>query len=174
MEEKKPITGKTLSILSFVFIWVILLGSIISNIAIFAENMLVVFGAILISAFIFFILFVFMMLSCVFVFGVYIIENSGFWPLSATAEIFNSIIINAEIKPSQIDALFTNEIIILILLGIIFILSIIALAINSNFKKKNPELRARSPKVFGTLSLLFSIFGILGNIGLVFIVSSLL
>lgn len=173
MEKIKTKTGKTLSIIAFVLIWLTFGAAIIFDFVIFSGNIFMFIIAGLISAFIFIILCAFCLLSCIFVFGLYIIQDSGFWPLAGALGIFKNMISINEVTSSQIDNFTIVRIIILIILLTIIVLSIISLALNKNFRKKHPDIMCRSPKGFASVSLVFAILGIFASVGLMFLVISL-
>ena len=164
MESNK----KACSIISFVIVMLSLLTAIISDIIIFHDAILVFFGGILLSIGGFIIMFVAMIVSCMFVFGVYLLNQYGFWPLTMSANLFKEILGSIQITPEQIATFRGWRIALLILCIVALILAIMALHKDEMISKKVPL------KGMSVVALIFAILGIVASIGAIAISSAIL
>lgn len=156
MKNKKSI----LSIISFGITFLALILVIITDLIIFREVIATVIAAVFISAmaFVFFILL--MVVSILFVFGVIILEEHGFWPLDRSIDVFNEIIKSASITAQQLEAFRWIRLIILILAISSFVISIITLKKDKKTKEKNKF------SWMSVIALIFSLLGIIVTIGI--------
>lgn len=166
-EQVNKISGKTLSIIGFIFVLVFPIINLIFDFMIFSDLIGQFFLAILASGLVFFVGILLMFVTIIFIFGIYLLQDGGFWPLNWANTVFSEIIQEASISSSQIDGFIVLQILSLILYITIFILMIVALSLNRKYKKDNVGVRSRLPKAFGTISLILSIFGIISSIGLI-------
>lgn len=173
-EQVNKISGKTLSIIGFIFVLLFPLINLIFDFTIFSDLIGQFFLAIIISGLIFLVGIVLMFVTIIFIFGIYLIEDGGFWPLNWAHTVFSEMIGESSISTSQINGFITMKVISLILYILIFILMIVALSLNKKYKKDNIGIRSRLPKAFGTISLILSIIGIISSIGLISLFNLLL
>ena len=164
MESNK----KTCSIISFVIVVLSLLTAIISDFVIFRDAILTFFGGILLSIGGFIIMFVAMIVSCMFVFGVYLLNQYGFWPLTMSVNLFKEILGSIQITPEQIATFRGWRIALLILCIAALILAIMALHKDEMISKKVPL------KGMSVVALIFAILGIVAAIGAITISSAIL
>lgn len=152
-----------ISIVCFALVFALLLVAVISDIAIFSKQLLTFAVAILGAAAAFMIGFILMVLSCMLIFGVYLIEKSGFWPLNWAKQAFSEIIKDAQITSEQIGVLVGVRIALLICCILIFVSAIVALVFASIAKRQNKnigiKIRQGSTKAFSIISLVLSVFG---------------
>lgn len=164
MESNK----KACSVIAFVIVMLSLLTAIISDVVIFHEALLTFFGGILLSIGGFIIMFVAMIVSCMFVFGVYLLNQYGFWPLQLSVNLFKEIIGSIQITPGQIATFRGWRIALLILCIAALILAIMALHKDEMISKKVPL------KGMSVVALIFAILGIVVAIGAITISSAIL
>ena len=155
--------GRIIAIVAFSLIMAGLLTAIISDGVLFANQ---IFGFLLacfasIIAFLFAI--ILMILSCMLVFGIYLLSENGFWPYSWSTKVFKDIIADYHITSEQLQAFMTIRIVLLVVCALAFVLSIVGMV----FNKKSP---LKLPKVFDILALIFSILGVFGSIIMMIII----
>ena len=163
---KKIYVPKIIAIIAFILTFTLLLVAIIVDISIVYEYILTFIFAIIASIFLFFIFLVAFVISCMLVFGVYLANTYGFWPINATKDSFLAIMGDAVINQEQISTFATIRIIILVLVIVSFILSIIALAIDKKLKNQRKKPPKVACKAFAIVALIFSIFGIIAGVTL--------
>ena len=79
---RNKLTGKTLSIIAFILCITSIISSIVLDLVVFAETIGAFFLGCLGFVFAVFIGTVLMVVSIVFVFGIYLIQDYGFWPIN--------------------------------------------------------------------------------------------
>ena len=161
MESNK----KACSIIAFVVVMVTLLAAIITDIAIFSQIILTFLAGIFLSAVAFCVLFVFMIISFVLVFGFYLIGEYGFWPLTWSFELFKMVLSDIKITPEQVAIFRGWRIAFLILCIFALIMAIIALHKDEMISKKVPL------KGMSVVALVFAIMGIIVALGMIAIAS---
>ena len=155
--------GRIIAIVAFSLIMAGLLTAIISDGVLFANQ---IFGFLLacfasIIAFLFAI--ILMILSCMLVFGIYLLSENGFWPYSWATKVFKDIIADYHITSEQLQIFMNIRIVLLVICALAFVLSIVGMV----FNKKSP---LKLPKVFDILALIFSILGVFGSIIMMIII----
>ncbi len=156
---------KKLSIISFTLVIVTLLAAIISDCIIFHEAILTfLFGAIF-SAVVFVLLCAVMLLTIVLVFGVFLLQNYGFWPLNASLSLFKEILSDIQITSQQVTTFQGLRIAFITICILLIIFSLVVL------KKKEDTQTAAKYKSLSFVSLAFAILGVFVGIGMVAIVS---
>ena len=116
VEEEQPVEKKTgmlpleraakiIALVIFPLVLSAAIGAVVSDIVIFASNILMFFVACLGAVAAFIIGFVLMIVSIVFIFGIYLLEEYGFWPITWTASTFTEILADAKITPEQVQIL---------------------------------------------------------------------
>lgn len=173
MEEvkKEKYVPKILAIIAFSIVLSLLVGAIVFDAIMFFEAIVTFIVGILACAIVFFILFLAMILSCILIFGFYIIDNYGFWPLNATESMFKDMMGDIRFTPEQIQLFSTVRIIILALLIACFILAVISSKMHKTAKELNdPNVRVCKP--FNVITIIFSILGIMVGTGMIFLVTN--
>ena len=94
---------KVLSIISFVLVLLALFAALITDFVLFKDAILAFIGGVIASIFIFVVLLVAMVASIIFIFGIFLIEEYGFWPLTLTIEAFKDILNDIVITSDQIS-----------------------------------------------------------------------
>ena len=161
MESNK----KACSIIAFVTVMLTLLVAIITDIAIFSQVILTFLAGIFLSAVAFCVLFVFMIISFILVFGFYLIGEYGFWPLTWSFEFFKMVLSDIQITPEQVAIFRGWRIAFLILCIFALIMAIIALHKDEMINKKVPL------KGMSVVALIFAIMGIVTALGMIAITS---
>ena len=161
MESNK----KACSIIAFVTVILTLLAAIIVDFAVFSQVILTFIGGIFISAIAFVVLFILMIFSFALVFGFYLAEQYGFWPLTLSIQFFKEILADIKITPEQVAIFRGWRIAFLILCIFALIMAIIALHKDEMISKKVP-LRGMS-----VVAMIFAIMGIVSALGMIAIAS---
>ena len=126
-----------------------------------------------IIAFLFFC--ILMIITIMFIFGIYLIEEYGFWPLTLSIKFFKEIIGDIKVTPEEISTFFVCRIILIVLC-----ISIIVLAILSKVSNPpqdvwvNGEIRKaknRGATGMSNAALVLGIIGLLVSIGAIALVS---
>lgn len=164
MESNK----KACSIIAFVIVMVSLLTAIISDIVIFRDAILTFFGGILLSIGGFIIMFVAMIVTCILIFGVYLFQQYGFWPVQLSANLFKEVMGSIKITNEQIAIFRGWRYGLLILCIAALILAIMALHKDEMISKKVPL------KGMSVVALIFAILGILTALSAIAISSAIL
>ena len=106
-----------------------------------------------------------MVITCIFIFGIFLLKENGFWPLKVTIDAFKDIIHSIEITSEQISTFQTLRIVFLIVCITTLILSAIA---KHQPKGTKVPLRGMSVATF-----VLSILGILAAFSLLVISSNI-
>lgn len=155
----KAKVAKIISIVIFALIMTALAGALISDIILFGQQILYFVFACFASAVVFIIAIILMMFSIVFVFGVYILENEGFWPAVWTENAFKDIMADVAIQNEQIAILIIIRFILVFICLIVFVLSIVALVLAKKAKKEGYVRKQGLTVGFSVASLILSILG---------------
>ena len=152
-----------ISIVCFVLVFGLLLLAIISDILIFAQQLIMFVVAVLGAAVAFMFGFILLVLSCVLIFGVYIIESVGFWPYDWAKQAFTEIIKDAEITNAQLNFLIGVRIALLAGCIFVFLSAVAALVFVTIAKKQNKnigvKIRQGLTRAFSIISIVFSVMG---------------
>ena len=166
---------KTLATVCFSLILAALACAIISDIIILNEQILAFVGAILISILAFVVGFILMVISIMLIFGIYLLGSEGFWPLKWAKYMFSEVLKDHVPTAGQLNDLLVIRIILLVLCVMIFITSIVTLAMLKKEKKKNPEVKvSKRDKGFATAALVLSLLGTLASTGIVLILHTII
>ena len=161
MESNK----KACSIIAFVTVMLTLLATIIVDVAVFSNVIMMVLAALFLSAVVFVFLFIMLILSLLLIFGFSTLEQYGFWPLTWSFEVFKFAINEIEITSQQIAIFRGWRIAFLILCIFALIMAIIALHKDEMISKKVPL------KGMSIVALIFAILGIVVASGMIAIAS---
>lgn len=167
--NKRIYIPKVLALVSFCTVFGLILVSIITDLVIFKDYILAFIGGIIITGFLFFIFFIGFVLSILLVFGIGIVNDAGFWPLSLSISIFKDILGDVYISDAQITTFISLRIAIIIMLISMFILAIVA---NKMHKRRiiEKDSNIRKIKPFTVVAILFSILAIVIGLGMILIV----
>ena len=145
---------RILAIISFSLVMGSLLIALITDVAIFSDVLKTFIGGIIISCIAFIFLFVFMIASIIFIFGIFLLKEYGFWPLTLSLQLFREILNDIQITQEQLASFRGLRVVFLIVCIVAFILAIVA--------KHKDEPNEKVPlKPMSVIALIFSIFGIL-------------
>lgn len=145
---------RVLSIVSFVLVLLTLLFAIVSDAVIFADAIFGFLAAILVGVATFVFMFILMVLSIMLMFGIFLLEEHGFWPLNTALGVFREALGDIQIAPAQILTFQVLRICILAICITALVLAIIAL--------HRGRSGSKAPlKPMSIIAMIFSILGIL-------------
>lgn len=171
--SKKDKAIRILSIIVFSLIMSALLMALISDGIILSKQIFGFIFALVASALVFIIAIIFLFFSIVLVFGVYLLETEGFWPMKWTTSSYKAIMADYALTAEQMQSAVVIRIILLVICVIVFIASIVALAMLKRAKKNNKEIKRKMETSFSVIALIFSILGMIVCIGATALLSSL-
>ena len=167
---KKAKVARVISIVIFSTVMACLVLALVTDFSIFAQQIFAFIGGCIAAVAAFVLGFVFMIFSIVLIFGVYLLEQQGFWPLTWASNAFHSALHDNPVTHDQVVALISTRIVIAVLCFICFVLSIVVLALAKKAKKENPDVRQSLAKTFGILTLVFSILGVFASVTLILLI----
>ena len=178
MEEKQletPNIVKTARIIAtivFATVMVCLAIAIITDFTVFIDQIMAFIGGAIGAVLTFILGFLAMILSIVLIFGVYILNEQGFWPAKWASDVFHQALKDANVTQDQVNAIIAVRTMLLVLCIICFISSIIALSMHKHIKKKYPDIKQNRTKPFGVVTLFLSMFGIFAAVIMIILASS--
>ena len=178
MEENNVVpkgvkTSRILAIVAFTMTFVLMLLALVTDVIILNQAILEFIGTIIAGLFIFLALCIGFVVSIILIFGIVLIKEHGFWPLTLTLKTVKESILKIKIEPSQLEAFKTTRIIIIVLLVAIVIIASIAKRMNKAIVKEGFYEKTGLVRSFSAIAKIFSIVGILFGIGLFFIIGSI-
>lgn len=167
--NKESYIPKVLALVSFCTVFGLIFVSIITDLVIFKDFILTFFGGMIITGVVFIILFIGFVLSILLVFGVGIVKDSGFWPLSISISLSKEILDDVYMSEDQIRTFIVLRIAIIIMLISMFILAIVANIMHKRrIKENDPNIRKIKP--FTVVAIVYSILAIAIGFGMILIV----
>ena len=172
---KKAKVAKIMAIVIFSLVMSCLVIALVTDGTIFAQQIFAFIGGCLGAIMAFFFGFILMLFSIVLIFGVYLLEERGFWPLQWASEVFHNALHDAPVTSEQITAMVVTRLVILFTCIICFACSIAVLSLAKQVKKENPDVKVKQglTKTFGILTLVFSILGVFSAVTLLLLISVL-
>ena len=169
----KEKTARIIAIVIFSLVMAALLTAIITDAAIFSQQIVGFFVAVFGSAIVFLFACILMVISCVLIFGVYVLKTEGFWPTKWASEAFHGVLNDIKVTESQVSTLITVRVVLIVVCLIIFVSAIVALSLAKSAKKENPKRKQKLTKAFGIVSLILSILGLFAAGVLILILSTI-
>ena len=164
--------AKIIAIIVFCLTFGMLLATIISDFAIFSTQIFGFFVACIAGAAGFIFGCVLLLISIVFLFGIYIIEERGFWPIAWAKEAFHGVVADLAVTKEQIASLTAVRVAAIIACFVAFVGAIVALALAGAAKKRQPGIKQKLTKSFSVLSIVFSSLGLLTAVGIILILTA--
>lgn len=158
--RQKGRTARVFAIIAFALVWTALGIAVVADIFTFGQLILFFVFACFLAAAAFIIMFVLCIVSCMLIFGVYLLEQYGFWPVTVAAGLYHEVMADAAIAPERISIFMAVRILLLIFCVFVFVFSIIALSMNKKAKKEGFQGKRGLTTAFGVVSLILSILGI--------------
>ena len=156
---------KILANICFSLIMAALVTAIISDAIIVGQSILGFILALLVATVAFIVAIFLMIVSCMLIFGVYLLNTEGFWPVEWAKSAYNDVMKDYQITNAQIDTLITIRIILLAICIAVFIASIIVVRHVKKIKKQDKTINRKPTSGFGTASLVLSILGVIACLG---------
>lgn len=167
--NKECYIPKVLALVSFCTVFGLIFVSIITDLVIFKDFILNFIGGMIITGVIFIIFFIGFVLSIFLVFGIGIVKDSGFWPLSLSISLSKEILDDVYMSEDQIRTFIVLRIAIIIMLISMFILAIVANIMHKRrIKENDPNIRKIKP--FTVVAIVYSILAIVIGFGMILIV----
>ena len=167
--NKECYIPKVLALVSFCTVFGLIFVSIITDLVIFKDFILTFIGGMIITGVIFIIFFIGFVLSIFLVFGIGIVKDSGFWPLSLSISLSKEILDDVYMSEDQIRTFIVLRIAIIIMLISMFILAIVANIMHKRrIKENDPNIRKIKP--FTVVAIVYSILAIVIGFGMILIV----
>ena len=162
---------KIIAIVCFSLIMAALATALISDAIVIGKSILGFILALVIAVIAFIVGVILMIISCILIFGIYLLENDGFWPITWAESAFKDVMKDYQITDTQINILFTIRIILLVICVAVFIMSIVALSHVKKVKKQDKTINRKPTSGFATTSLVLSILGVLACIGVMVVLT---
>lgn len=167
--KKELTTSQKLAVIALCLIFGVMLLAILFDFIALKDVILQFVATIIVGALAFVILCIFFAISFVLIFGFFLVEEHGFWPLSLTLDLFKDMFGDIQITVEQLQLFRIFRIILLVLCVAILVLSIISkYMINKDikeglFKKYNSKIGVANT------AMTFSIMGIIFSVGAIVI-----
>lgn len=170
MEErtKKHSSSHILAIIALCLAIFAIVLAVIFDITAFADVVLQFIAALILPVIAFVVLFMAMIVSFILIFGVYLVKEYGFWPLSLSIQFFKEILADIKVTTDQIET-FRGLRVVLILICI----AIIVLGIVAKSLAKNDSEKGVIPRVVGSTKGMAKAATILGILGIIVSVAAL-
>lgn len=152
--------SRVIDIIVFTLTMLALTAAIISDFAIFAEQILTIIAGFIVACIMFMVFLIAFFLSVILVFGVYLMDTYGFWPLTLSSELCQQALHDAAISDEQISVLLAIRMILLVVCIVCFIGAIVSSVLKKAAKKQGFAGKTKGTTAFSTLALIFSLFGI--------------
>ncbi len=153
--------AKILAIIAFSLTIATIVVAIILDVTIFAEAILAFIAGCVISALAFFLLVIVFIASLILVFGFFLLEKYGFWPLRISTDLFKAILGDIAIGQEQIASFEIGRYILLAICGVILVLSIVSLCMERSTIKKGFTGNTSLTTFLSRSSVVLSILGML-------------
>ena len=156
---------KILAIVCFSLIMAALVTAIVSDAIIVGQSILGFVLALIIAVIAFIVGVILMIISCMLIFGIYLLDQEGFWPIAWAESAFKDVMKDYQVTQAQIDTLITIRIVLLVICIAVFITSIIVVRHVKQIKKQDKTIKRKPTEGFGKALLVLSILGVIAAIG---------
>ena len=156
---------KILAIVCFSLIMAALVAAIVSDAIIVGQSILGFVLSLIIAVIAFIVGVILMIISCMLIFGIYLLDQEGFWPIAWAERAFKDVMKDYQVTQAQIDTLITIRIVLLVICISVFIMSIIVVRHVKKIKKQDKTINRKPTSGFGTASLVLSILGMIASLG---------
>ena len=153
--------AKIFAIVCFALVFSTLIAAGISDIVVFGKQILAFVLAILGGAVAFIFGIICMLFSIILIFGIYLLEEYGFWPVNWAAQVFNEIIHEGAMTSGQAFSIIIVRIVILGVCLIAMGLAIAALVLASLARKEDKQRKQRMTYSFSIITIIFGAFGLM-------------
>lgn len=162
--DKRRKAAKILAIVALASVFSAILLAVIFDIIAFREVILQFIASLVLPVFAFIFLFIAMIASFVFIFGIYLIKEYGFWPLTLSIDFFKELLNDIKITEEAIKTFMIFRIILMVICIVIISLTIISKSLCTEQKEENSDSgkKASRRKGINSMATISMIFGILG------------
>lgn len=162
---------KILAIVCFSLIMGALVTALVSDAIIVGQAILGFVLALFIAVITFIVGFFLVIVSCILIFGIYLLDSEGFWPVTWAETAFNDVMKDYQVTQSQINTLIIIRIVLLVICISVLIMSIIVTKHVKKIKKQDPSIKVKPTKGFALTSHVLSIMGIVSALGIMAVLS---
>ena len=171
--QKKKSPAEVLSIVSLIVVISAIPLAILFDVISLRYVILQFIACLIVPVLAFFVLFVAMIASLILIFGIFLLEQNGFWPLSVSIGLFKDMLGSITISQQEIDLFKIFRIILIVICLSVFILSIVSRALdkaNANIEERpiKREIKGRTKA-----SIILSILGMIVSTGALILTSSI-
>ena len=156
---------KILAIVCFSLIMAALVAAIVSDAIIVGQSILGFVLSLIIAVIAFIVGVILMIISCMLIFGIYLLDQEGFWPIAWAESAFKDVMKDYQVTQAQTDTLMTIRIVLLVICISVFIMSIMVVRHVKKIKKQDKTINRKPTSGFGTASLVLSILGMIASLG---------
>ena len=165
-QSNNKIPNKALSIIALCLALFGILLAVIFDFVIFKDAILQFIAALILPVIAFFVLFVAMIVSFLFVFGIFLVDSYGFWPLPLAINFFKAILNDIKVTNDQLMAFRVLRFFLIIICVTIMVLSIVSKNIVKNALKQGIDRKLiRGNKGRANAALVLAILGLIVSIG---------
>ena len=164
--SKKKKAAKILATVAMASAIIAIFLAVIFDVIAFKEVILQFVAALILPVIAFVFLFIAMLASFILIFGIFLIKEYGFWPLSLSFQFFKELLNEIKVTEQAIQT-FTNFRIVLIAICVVIIaLAVVSKILNVKPKKENSgnEKKFKIKDGINSKSTTAIVFGILGLI----------
>ncbi len=169
--NKRICVSKIFSIISFIIVFTLLALAIVLDIVIFHQVLLQFIGGIIISVLFFLLCVIGFAASFILIFGFYLVNQYGFWPINVAISLFKEIMGDIVISPDQIHAFSTGRIALIVACLVVSALSIASLIIKKRAKKDGYIGKTTLITSFDIVAIIFSSLGIITSVIMLLLIS---
>lgn len=163
--------AKTLALISMLVVLLSIPLAAVFDFISLKDVILQFIAALIIPIIAFFVLCVAMIASIIFIFGIFLIEEYGFWPLTLSIDFFKEIIGDIKVTPEAIQLFSIFRIILIVICVAMIVLAIVSKVIGSDngeqeFTPEGKPIKKKNPaKGMSTVAIVFAILGIVVSVG---------
>lgn len=172
-EKPKKSLAKTLGLIALLVAIFAIPLAVFFDVVSFAEVILQFIASLIVPVIAFVFLFFCMLVSIVLIFGVYLLDEYGFWPLTLSIQFFKEILGDITVSSEAISRFTAFRYVLIVICAVVFVLAVVT-KILARKDKANGNMKAyRSAKGTSTAAIVLSILGILVSVGALAIVSNI-
>ena len=153
--------SKIIAIVCFALVFSLILIAFVADVVTFADVFIAFVTGILGATVMFIIGFFLMMCSCLLIFGIYLLEEYGFWPVNWAINAYNESMAEATITAEQVMIFRAVRIVLLVICFLIIVACIVSLVFKKKAKKAGFIGKTAMITAFDIVTIIFAIFGIL-------------
>ena len=172
-QNKPKRISKIYTGIAFGLVWFSILLAIIMDLLALKDVILTFIGAIIISAAALVIMFVAFIISIIFVFGFYLLEEHGFWPVKVALNLFKDVLGDIHITANDVQAIMVCRMILIGLCLTIIVLAIIGKSYLQKEKEQGLYKITENTKELSNGALWMGSIGIAVSLAVMAIVGSL-